>query len=119
MKGALEGALDVGLGGGIAHEQPKDAPRPPLFLLRPALPNYGAQAGRIWGDADPGLKPWAVLYSRLAAKSYFPGPNRQFSGSGNGLSGGCGARFFGDVAEQVGVNIQAYIRDVINMFSGD
>ena len=62
-------APDLGAGGGMAREQPKDAPRPPLFLLRPAFPEL-----RRTGRADfalrhnPGLKPWAVVYSRFAAK---------------------------------------------------
>jgi hypothetical protein len=38
VKGALKVAPDVGRGDGITREQPKDAPRPPLFLLRPAFP---------------------------------------------------------------------------------
>jgi hypothetical protein len=44
--------------------------RMPLFLLRPCIPaNYGGQAGHHLLTANPGLKPWAVLYSRFAANS--------------------------------------------------
>ena len=53
--GDWEGALKVAPDGGLIHEEPKDAPRPPL-------------SGRIPATPHPGLKPWAVLYSRFAAK---------------------------------------------------
>ena len=59
--GDWEGALKVAPDGGLIHEEPKDAPRPPL-------------SGRISAAPDPGLKPWAVFYSRFAAKAdAFPG----------------------------------------------
>ena len=48
-------APDVGRVDGIIREEPKDPLRPPL-------------SGRISATPDPGLKPWAVLYSRFAAK---------------------------------------------------
>jgi hypothetical protein len=48
-------APDAGSGDRITREQPKHAPRPPL-------------SGRISTAHNPGLKPWAVLYSRFAAK---------------------------------------------------
>ena len=35
----------------------------------PYSPNYGGQAGHLLLPPDPGLKPWAVMYSRFAAKS--------------------------------------------------
>jgi hypothetical protein len=40
---------------GVTHTGPRDAPRPPL-------------SGRISRTQNPGLKPWAVSYSRFAAK---------------------------------------------------
>ncbi len=42
--------------------------RAPLFLLRPLIPNYGGQAGRIGRAAYPGLKPWAVLLDHFIVK---------------------------------------------------
>ena len=57
VKGALKAASDVGRVGGIIREEPRDALRPPL-------------SGRISATPDPGLEPWAVLYSRFAAKSH-------------------------------------------------
>jgi hypothetical protein len=47
--------LKVAPDGGITHEQPEDAPRPPL-------------SGRISLTHNPELKPWAVLCNRFAAK---------------------------------------------------
>jgi hypothetical protein len=55
MKGALKVAPDVGRAVGITHEEPKDTSRPPL-------------SGRIRGTHNPGLKPWAVMSGRFAAK---------------------------------------------------
>jgi len=46
----------LGRVGGITPREPKHALRPPL-------------SGRISAAPDPGLKPWAVLYSRFAAKA--------------------------------------------------
>jgi molybdopterin-binding protein len=46
--------------------------RVPLFRLRPITRSYGGQAGHLCQRPDPGLKPWAVLYSRFAAKSDEP-----------------------------------------------
>jgi hypothetical protein len=73
VKGALKVAPDVGRAGGITPEEPKNAPRPPLSgrISRYAIPRVKT--------LDPGLKPWAVLYSRFAAKLSFvichsPGP---------------------------------------------
>ena len=54
-KSALKVAPDVRRGGGITRQQPKGVPRPPL-------------SGRIRATHNPGLKPWAVLCSRFAAK---------------------------------------------------
>jgi hypothetical protein len=48
-------ASDFGHATGITREQPKDAPRPPL-------------SGRICATDNPGLKPWAIMYSRLRVK---------------------------------------------------
>jgi hypothetical protein len=58
-KGALKVAPDFRRGGGITREEPKDAPRVPL-------------SGHLLPTTDPGLKPWAVLYSRFAAESDCP-----------------------------------------------
>ena len=55
MKGALKVAPDVRPAAQITPEWPKDAPRPPL-------------SGRIRATRNPGLKPWAVMHSRFAAK---------------------------------------------------
>jgi hypothetical protein len=57
-KGALKAAPDVWRGSGIRREQPNDAPRPPLSgrISRCALPRAES------------FRPWAVLYSRFAAK---------------------------------------------------
>ena len=59
VKGALKVARDVGHAAAITREQPKDASRPPL-------------SGRFRATHNPGLKPWAVIYSRFAAKSDKP-----------------------------------------------
>jgi len=47
MKGALKVAPDVGRAARITREEPKDAARPPLFLLRPTVPEL-----RRTGRAD-------------------------------------------------------------------
>ena len=59
MKGALKVAPDIGHAVGITREEPKDTTRPPL-------------SGRNRATHNPGLKPWAILSSRFAAKSYGP-----------------------------------------------
>jgi hypothetical protein len=42
----------------------------PLFLLCPKLPQTTAdRQGTFHQPPNPGLKPWAVLFSRFAAKS--------------------------------------------------
>jgi hypothetical protein len=56
-KSARKAAPDFGHAAGITREQPKDAPRPPL-------------SGRICATDNPGLKPWAIMYSRFASKLY-------------------------------------------------
>jgi hypothetical protein len=65
---------NFGRGGGITPEQPEDAPRPPLFLRRPGFPKTMAdRQGGFRVTHNPGLKPWAVLHSRFAAKvGYVP-----------------------------------------------
>jgi hypothetical protein len=54
---ALKVASDVGATGKI------HTPRPRTCLSRPPL------SGRFICPRNPGLKPWAILYSRFAAKS--------------------------------------------------
>jgi hypothetical protein len=54
--GALKVAPDVSATDGINTLRPEQPPRSPL-------------SGRFNCPPDPGLKPWAMLYSRSAAKS--------------------------------------------------
>jgi hypothetical protein len=48
VEGAMQVAPDAGYAAEITAEEPKDAPRPPLFLLRPIFPEL-----RRTGSADP------------------------------------------------------------------
>ena len=50
------------------YEYREYACRAPLFLLRPLIPNYGGQAGRIARAAYPGLRLWAVLLNHFMVK---------------------------------------------------
>jgi hypothetical protein len=51
-------------------------------VIPPQRPTSGAAfRAPLYHPSDPGLKPWAVLYSRFAAKSYSVPSKRRFSHS--------------------------------------
>jgi hypothetical protein len=77
---ASQVASDVGRAAGITREQFEDAARPPLFLLRPTFPELRRTGRADFVLGNPGLRPWAVMYSRFAAKSatFLRDPQRKF-----------------------------------------
>jgi hypothetical protein len=76
-RGALKAASEVGRDDEITRKQPKDAPRPPLLrqsldcVLRiaPRRARLEVLSGRTRPTHNPGLKPWAMMCSRFAAKA--------------------------------------------------